>query len=96
MPFDLIEQELTTFGLATWFMDDGAYDRKQFRINTQGFSQEENLGLVTFLQAKFGIAARLNKDKNRFRLRIREASVARFIGLVSPYVIPDMRYKLPP
>ena len=78
-----------------WFMDDGAADRKQVRINTQGFSYEENLELVEFLQAKFGIAARLNKDKDHHRLRIGEESVARFVSLVAPHMIPSMLYKLP-
>jgi hypothetical protein len=93
-PLDLMEQ-LTGFGLAVWFMDDGAIDRKQLRINTQCFSEEENRMLIGFLQAKFGITARLNKDKNRYRLRICEASVARFKVLVGPHVIPSMLYKLP-
>ena len=95
VPIALMDQELTPLGLAVWYMDDGAIDRKQMRINTQCFSEEENLLLVAFLQAKFGITVRLNKDKDRFRLRIRGESVQRFVSLVRPHVIPDMRYKLP-
>ena len=94
-PIEVMYQELTTFGLAIWFMDDGACDRKQLRINTQCFSREENFALIEFLQAKFGIAARLNKDKDRYRLRIGEASIERFVGLVMPHIVPSMRYKLP-
>jgi recombination protein RecA len=95
LPADVLYQELTAFGLAVWFMDDGACDRKQLRINTQCFSEDENNVLIEFLQAKFGIAARLNKDKDRFRLRIGEGSVERFINLVGQHVIPSMLYKLP-
>jgi hypothetical protein len=95
VPVNLMEQELTAFGLAVWFMDDGALDRKQLRINTQCFSLDENTVLIEFLQAKFGIAARLNKDKDRYRLRIREDSVGRFKSLVGPHLIPNMLYKLP-
>jgi hypothetical protein len=95
IPFELLHQELTAFGLAVWFMDDGAIDRRQLRLNTQGFSFDENLGLTAFLHAKFGISAQLNKDKERHRLRIRAGSVARFVELVAPYVIPSMQYKLP-
>jgi LAGLIDADG DNA endonuclease family len=95
IPLDLLNLELTAFGLAIWFMDDGAADRNQLRLNTQSFSQDENLVLAEFLHAKFGIAAQLNKDKDRYRLRIGAKSVARFIILVSPYVIPSMQYKLP-
>jgi hypothetical protein len=95
VPIQLIEQELTAFGLAVWFMDDGAADRNQLRVNTQGFSRDENLMLALFLHAKFGITAQLNKDKDRYRLRIAAKSVKRFVALAAPYVIPDMRYKLP-
>jgi hypothetical protein len=95
VPIQIMEQELTAFGLAVWFMDDGAADRNQLRVNTQGFSREENLLLASFLHAKFGITAQLNKDKDRYRLRIAARSVNRFVALVAPYVIPDMRYKLP-
>ena len=96
LPVGLLYQELTAFGLAIWFMDDGACDRKQLRINTQCFSVDENNMLIEFLQAKFGIVARLNKDKDRYRLRIGEGSVGRFVNLVGQHLIPSMLYKLPP
>jgi recombination protein RecA len=96
LPIEVLYQELTAFGLAVWFMDDGACDRKQLRINTQCFCEDENRVLVEFLQAKFGIAARLNKDKDRYRLRVGEGSVERFTNLVRQHVIPSMLYKLPP
>ena len=95
IPLDLLNQELTAFGLAIWFMDDGAADRNQLRLNTQSFSRGENLLLAEFLHAKFGIAAQLNKDKDRHRLRIGAKGVERFVNLVSPHVIPSMQYKLP-
>ena len=95
VPMDLLERELTAFGLTVWFMDDGALDRRQVRINSQGFSEFENAALIRFLRAKFGIEARLNRDKDRFRLRIGDAGVERFRELVEPYLIPTMLYKLP-
>ena len=94
-PLEIMARELTAFGLAIWFMDDGARDRKQVRFNTQCFSVDENLMLIEFLQAKFGLRARLNRDKDRHRLRIGAESVQRFISLVSPHIVPNMRYKLP-
>ena len=74
-------------------MDDGAADRNQLRLNTQSFSRDENLVLAEFLQAKFGIAAQLNKDKDRHRLGAK--GMDRFLELVAPHVIPSMLYKLP-
>ncbi len=95
IPLSLLDQELTAFGLAIWFMDDGAADRNQLRLNTQSFSQEENVILAEFLHAKFGITARLNRDKDRHRLRIGAESIQRFIDLVAPHLIRSMQYKLP-
>jgi hypothetical protein len=95
VPLELIEQELTAFGLAIWFMDDGATDRNQLRINTQSYSYDENVVLARFLHAKFGISAQLNRDKDRHRLRIAAKSTNRFLDLVAPHVIPSMQYKLP-
>ena len=76
-------------------MDDGAVDRKQVRLNTQSFSPIENEALMSLLRAKFGIEARLNRDKDRCRLRIANRSIQRLKDLVGPYLIPSMLYKLP-
>lgn len=95
VPVRLLEQELTAFGLAVWFMDDGCRDGKQVRLNTQSFSIDENDLLVTFLARRFGVEAHLNRDKDRWRLRLRERTVARFVELVQPHVTTDLRYKLP-
>ena len=48
-----------------------------------------------FLRAKFGIQTRLNRDKDRCRLRVVDASIKRLRDLVGPYLIPSMLYKLP-
>ena len=95
IPLKLLNEQFTEFSLAVWLMDDGAVDRKQLRLNTQSFSFAENEALVSFLRAKFGIEARLNRDKDRCRLRIMDASIQRFKDLVGPHLIPSMLYKLP-
>jgi LAGLIDADG DNA endonuclease family protein len=95
VPIDLMDREMTAFGLAIWFMDDGTADRNQVRINTQSFSRDENLMLIKFLHAKLGLTATLNKDKDRHRLRIGANDMTRFIDLVAPFIIPSMQYKLP-
>jgi len=91
----LLNDQFSEFSLAIWLMDDGAVDGRQLRLNTQSFSLSENEALMSFLRAKFGIEARLNRDKDRYRLRISDASVQRFKDLVGPHLIPSMLYKLP-
>jgi hypothetical protein len=95
VPMDLLHKQFTEFSLAVWLMDDGAVDRRQLRLNTQSFSFSENEALSSLLRAKFGIEARLNRDKDRYRLRINDASISRLKHLVGPILIPSMLYKLP-
>ena len=95
VPMDLLNKQFTEFSLGVWLMDDGAVDRKQLRLNTQSFSFSENEALASLLRAKFGIEARLNRDKDHYRLRINNASISRLKHLVGPYLIPSMLYKLP-
>lgn len=91
-----IAKYLTPLVLAVWLMDDGSRDKGQLRFNTQSFSRQENLRLMRILEAKLGIMATLNRDKKWFRLRICEASMPLLRQLVSPFIIPSMRYKLSP
>jgi hypothetical protein len=95
IPLTLLSEQFSEFSLAVWLMDDGAVDRKQLRLNTQSFSLIENEALASILRAKFGIETRLNRDKDRYRLRVNDASIQRFRDLVGPYLIPSMLYKLP-
>ena len=96
VPIELLRSELGPFGLAVWFMDDGAKEGMQFRLNTQSFSQKENELLAEFLRAKFGIGVTLNRDKDRFRLRISSVAAERFVHLIRGHITPDMLYKLSP
>ena len=96
VPLELLWSEVGSFGLAVWFMDDGAREGGQFRINTQSFSFVENEWVAEFLRAKFGIGATLNRDKDRFRLRISYEAAERFMELIRVHVRPDMLYKLSP
>lgn len=87
---------ITPLSLAVWFMDDGAKEGRQVRINTQSFSLKENKRLIRVLEAKLGISATINRDKDKHRLRIRDESMEKFRNLISPYLLPSMRYKLSP
>jgi hypothetical protein len=94
VPLGLLERELDGLAMAVWIMDDGSRDGGQLRINTQSFSADEVGGLARVLRAKFGIEMRINIDKGRPRLRCAASSMTRLVGLVRPYTIPNMLYKL--
>ncbi len=92
---DFLEQYLNGFVLAIWIMDDGTRESNSIRINSQGFTKNENIYLIKLLQAKLGIKTTLNKDKDKFRLRIKTESIKKVLNLIQPYIIPSMLYKLP-
>lgn len=86
--------ELDPVSIAIWYMDDGSKSRdRDIYLNTQQFSLLEQNRLVDYLR-KFGIKARLNKDKKYYRIRILKESIGEFMKIISPYIIPSMQYKL--
>ena len=96
IPKKFLEKHFNSFALSIWIMDDGSADGKQLRINTQSFTLGENLWLIKFLQATFGILSTVNVDKGKYRLRVRSSSMNLLKQLVLPYIIPSMLYKLSP
>ncbi len=96
LPRKFLKDNFDSFALAIWVMDDGSADKNQLRINTQCFTLKENLWLINFLQAKFGIKATVNVDKGKYRLRISDSSMNLLKKLIIPYIIPSMLYKLSP
>jgi hypothetical protein len=95
VPTNLIENRFNPFILAVWIMDDGAKDGNQLRINSQSFTREDNQLLQEILRTKLGIVTTLNKDKNRYRLRVKAESMTKLSRLVRKHFIPSMFYKLP-
>lgn len=51
--------------------------------------------LQELLRAKLGIKSSINRDKDKYRLRIKNDSMRVLIELIYPYIIPSMLYKLP-
>ena len=92
-----IGQWMTPLVFSVWLMDDGARDKGQVRLNTQSFSRRENQRLRSVLEASFGgIITTLNRDKDRFRLRVAAISMPRVRQVVAPFILPSMQYKLSP
>ncbi len=80
--------------LAVWFMDDGSKSRQyDVYLNTQQFAMNDQKTILAKLRG-LGIKARLNKDKQYYRVRILKESIQKFNQLIHPYIIPSLRYKL--
>ncbi len=87
--------ELTPLALAVWFMDDGCKSRSTVYLNTQQFDEGGQTRLLTMLARQCGVNGSLNRDKTYRRIRIAVHSMERFRALIEPYLLPEMRYKLP-
>ncbi len=80
--------------LTVWFMDDGSRCRESdVYLNTQQFSIE-NQGKLIRLLGDFGLQAKLNKDKEYYRIRFLKTSIKRLQEIIAPHLIPSMKYKI--
>lgn len=93
----LIRRWLTPLSMAVWFMDDGQIKSKKHRallINTQCFSKKDLVKLQEALKEKFSVITTLKKEPTGWRLYFIAETVNVFVKLISPHILPSMRYKL--
>jgi hypothetical protein len=85
--------------LAVWFMDDGTVDKRRGSVlfETQSFSIEDIEKLQYCLQVNFDIQSKPIKSGNGrgLRLYVSIAESRKLKTIIEPYVISQMRYKLP-
>ena len=75
-------------------MDDGSKcGNSNFYLNTQQFTKNDQEFLIKKLSI-LGLKARLNKDKNYYRIRFLLASVSRLKETLKENLISSMKYKL--
>lgn len=85
--------------LAVWFMDDGTCDKRQGSVlfETQGFLLEDIERLQRCLESNFQLDTVVHRSGRgrglRLYLPVREAH--KMALLIQPFVLPEMRYKLP-
>ena len=89
---------LDPMALSVWFMDDGgrgAHTPKGLVFNTSCYSEAEQLVLQALLLERFGVEVSIHRVGRGFQLYVRSRSFERFVSVISPYIVPQMRYKLP-
>lgn len=89
------ELELTPLALAVWFMDDGCRSRRAVYLNTQQFDEMSQHTMLRLLGEQWGIRASLNRDKSYYRIRISVDGTQRLRRIIEPYLLDELRYKLP-
>lgn len=102
VPQSLIRDHLTPRGLAYWFMDDGGkldYNikskNKSIVLNTHSFKDSEVENMMMELSAKFNLDCEVRTNKGKKIIVIKSNSYFLFLSLINPYLIPEMRDKLP-
>lgn len=94
----LIHRWLTPKALAFWYMDDGSVKSEESKgaiFNTQGFQLVEIERLCLVLNDVFELQAKPRKQKDGYQIYVSGKSFEVFSHLVAPYLIEEMRYKLP-
>src|SRR3989344_3660518 len=83
---------LTPLTLAVWYMDDGCWTGTKSLISTESFQGKYAENMQKALLNQHGIETLTGKNG---KLVIRKRSRAKFYSLIAPYIIPEMKYKLP-
>lgn len=99
---NLILDHLTPRGLAYWYMDDGGklyYNKntknKSVVLNTHSFTTFEVETMSEQLSSKFNLICEVRSNKDKKIIVIKDLSYQAFYNLINPYLIQEMRYKLP-
>ena len=92
----LLIRHIDPFGLAIWFMDDGAYNTKTgtLCLHTNAFSYEDHLVLQKWFKNKFNLTVNIQKEKKYFKLYFPYESAKQLVKIILPYIHPTMKYKL--
>jgi CRISPR/Cas system-associated protein Cas5 (RAMP superfamily) len=83
-------------------MDDGGllsynkdYIRKSLVFNTQGFSFNEVNVVSENLNTTYNLETWVKLNKNKPIIAVSGKKYTQIKNLISPYIIPSMKYKLP-
>jgi len=77
-------------------MDDGCKAGNGLKFSTNSFSYNECLILVKALNDNFNLKASIQSagSKDQFVIYIWKESMNDLRNIVSPYIIPEMKYKI--
>lgn len=95
---ELISDWLTPRGFAYWFMDDGSVKSRESKgvlLNTQAFALADVERLIEVLQGRLGLRATIRSQSDGPQIYVAGSSFDEFSGLIEPYVLEEMRYKVP-
>jgi len=91
-----IEPLLDPLAMAVWVMDDGNRAGRQISLSTYRFTCPEIKKLQKALKNKFQLKANFYRDRDKgYRMYFNVKNTEKLVKIISPYIIPSMKYKLP-
>jgi hypothetical protein len=99
VPHDIDRLLVAPKTLAVWFMDDGTIDKRQGSLlfETQCYPRNQIELLQRCLARNFEITSSIHKsgEGRGLRLYVPVQEAKKLAEIISPYTLPEMRYKLP-
>jgi hypothetical protein len=93
VPLDLYNM-LTYEALAHWIMGDGTKSNKGLTLQTQSFTIQECVFIISILIYKFNLKCSIHMQRNQPTIYISSKSMKKLQPLILPYMCPSMKYKL--
>ena len=79
---------------AVWFMDDGGRSASGCLLNTQNFTDDENIKLREFFRKEFGISVTLQRNYRGYRLYVPSRYLLRWKEFLGSNLREEFLYKL--
>ena len=93
VPLDLYNM-LTYEALAHWIMGDGTKVYKGITLQTQSFTVQECVFIISILIHKFDLKCSIHMQRNQPTIYISSKSMVKLRPLILPYLCNSMMYKL--
>ena len=93
VPLDLYNL-LTYEALAHWIMGDGTKASKGIVLQTQSFTIQECVFIISILIYKFNLKCSIQMQRGKPTIYISSKSFQKLIPLILPYMCNSMLYKL--
>ena len=90
---DNIGAVLTPCGLAHWIMGDGSKQNHGLHLSVYAFS-DKDVQLLMDALTQMGLECSIHNHAMGPRIYIPKGSMPRLVELVSPFMVPNMMYKL--
>ena len=93
VPLDLYNM-LNYEALAHWIMGEGTKVNKGLTLQTQSFTIQECVFIISILIHKFNLKCSIHMQRNQPTIYISSKSMVKLIPLIEPYMCNSMKYKI--